>query len=154
MVFSDIEKAVLNGDVDAGLIIHENRFTYHHRGLHKIMDMGEFWEAETKSMIPLGGIVVRRNLDESIQNKVDRVLHRSVQFAFENPESSMEYVKENAQEMAEDVMRKHIQLYVNEYSVNLGKKGFKAVKSLFNLAVQKGIIPQSDKNILINNKLS
>lgn len=154
MIFSEIENAVLNGEVDAGLIIHENRFTYHQRGLHKIMDMGQFWESETKAMIPLGGIVVKRSLEQEIQNKIDRVLHKSVLFAFENPESSMNYVKENAQEMADEVVQKHIQLYVNEYSINLGKKGFQAVKSLFNLAVQKGIIPASDKNILINNKLS
>jgi len=151
LLFSDIEKAVIDGDVDAGLIIHENRFTYHQRGLHKIMDMGEFWEQETQALIPLGGIVINRKFDQEIQEKVDRVLRRSIQFAFDHPESCMEYVKQHAQEMEESVMRQHIGLYVNEYSLNLGTKGRFAVESLFNLAVQKGIIPTIQTTIFINN---
>jgi 1,4-dihydroxy-6-naphthoate synthase len=151
LLFSDIEKAVIDGEVDAGLIIHENRFTYHQRGLHKIMDMGEFWEQETQALIPLGGIVINRKFDQEIQEKVDRVLRRSIQFAFDHPESCMEYVKQHAQEMEESVMRQHIGLYVNEYSLNLGTKGRYAVESLFNLAVQKGIIPTIQTMIFINN---
>lgn len=151
LLFSDIEKAVIDGDVDAGLIIHENRFTYHQRGLHKIMDMGEFWEKETQALIPLGGIVISRKFDQEIQEKVDRVLRRSIQFAFDNPESCMDYVRAHAQEMEESVMRQHIGLYVNEYSLNLGQKGRIAVESLFNLAVQKGIIPKIQTSIFINN---
>lgn len=149
MLFSDIEQAVIDGKVDAGLIIHENRFTYHQRGLHKIMDMGAFWEAKTNALIPLGGIVLRRTFDEALQQKIDRVLRRSIEFAFANPESSMDYVRANAQEMEEEVMKKHIELYVNEYSVDLGEKGRYAVESLFNLAVQKEIIAEVHPQIFI-----
>lgn len=153
MLFSDIEKAVIEGEVNAGLIIHENRFTYHQRGLHKIMDMGEYWEQETQALIPLGGIVVNRKFDQELQEKIDRVLRRSIQFAFDNPESCMDYVRAHAQEMEESVMRQHIGLYVNEYSLNLGAKGRYAVESLFNLAVQKGIIPPIETSIFINNTI-
>lgn len=149
MLFSDIEQAVIGGKVDAGLIIHENRFTYHQRGLHKIMDMGAFWEAKTNALIPLGGIVLRRTFDEALQQKLDRVLRRSIEFAFANPESCMDYVRANAQEMEEEVMKKHIELYVNEYSVDLGEKGRYAVESLFNLAVQKEIIAEVHPQIFI-----
>lgn len=149
MLFSDIEQAVIDGKVDAGLIIHENRFTYHQRGLHKIMDMGAFWEAKTNALIPLGGIVLRRTFDEALQQKIDRVLRRSIEFAFVNPESCMDYVRANAQEMGEEVMKKHIELYVNEYSVDLGEKGRYAVESLFNLAVQKEIIAEVHPQIFI-----
>lgn len=149
MLFSDIEQAVIDGKVDAGLIIHENRFTYHQRGLHKIMDMGAFWEAKTNALIPLGGIVLRRTFDEALQQKIDRVLRRSIEFAFANPESCMDYVRANAQEMEEEVMKKHIELYVNEYSVDLGEKGRYAVESLFNLAVQKEIIAEVHPQIFI-----
>ncbi len=149
MLFSDIEQAVIDGKVDAGLIIHENRFTYHQRGLHKIMDMGAFWEAKTNALIPLGGIVLRRTFDEALQQKLDRVLRRSIEFAFANPESCMDYVRANAQEMEEEVMKKHIELYVNEYSVDLGEKGRYAVESLFNLAVQKEIIAEVHPQIFI-----
>ena len=149
MLFSDIEQAVIDGKVDAGLIIHENRFTYHQRGLHKIMDMGAFWEAKTNALIPLGGIVLRRTFEEALQQKLDRVLRRSIEFAFANPKSCMDYVRANAQEMEEEVMKKHIELYVNEYSVDLGEKGRYAVESLFNLAVQKEIIAEVHPQIFI-----
>ncbi|MDB9775194.1 1,4-dihydroxy-6-naphthoate synthase [Vicingaceae bacterium] len=152
MLFSDIEQAVIDGKVDAGLIIHENRFTYHQRGLHKIMDMGAFWEAKTNALIPLGGIVLRRTFDEALQQKLDRVLRRSIEFAFANLESCMDYVRANAQEMEEEVMKKHIELYVNEYSVDLGEKGRYAVESLFNLAVHKEIIAEVHPQIFIKSK--
>lgn len=152
MLFSDIEQAVLDGKVDAGLIIHENRFTYHQRGLHKIMDMGAFWEDKTKALIPLGGIVLRRKFDESVQFKLDRVLRRSIEFAFKNPESCMDYVRAHAQEMDEEVMKKHIELYVNEFSIDLGEKGRYAVESLFNLAVKNKIIPEVHPQLFIQKE--
>lgn len=152
MLFSDIEQAVLDGKVDAGLIIHENRFTYHQRGLHKIMDMGAFWEDKTKALIPLGGIVLRRKFDEALQFKLDRVLRRSIEFAFKNPESCMDYVRANAQEMDEEVMKKHIELYVNEFSIDLGVKGRYAVESLFNLAVKNKIIPEVHPQLFIQKE--
>lgn len=131
MLFSEIEDAVLNGDVDAGVIIHENRFTHQDKGLQKIIDLGEYWEEQTQLPIPLGGIVVSKSLDRSIQQKVQRVLKRSIAFAFENPNASLNYVKQHAQEMDVEVMTNHIQLYVNAYSMNLGDKGRAAIRYLF-----------------------
>ena len=150
MVFSEIEDAVLTGAVDAGVIIHENRFTYGLKGLKKICDLGELWEKETGEAIPLGGIAVKRNLPEEVKQKVDRVMRRSVEYAFANPGSSHEYVKEHAQEMDEEVRRKHIALYVNEYSIDLGAKGRHAVETLFQKAKDIGILHPFPGNIFIN----
>jgi len=130
--FSDIEEAVLKGKVDAGLIIHENRFTYHEKGLVKIIDLGEYWNSLIQAPIPLGGIVIKRHLDKDLQQKVNKLIKKSVEFAFQNPESSMQYVKQNAQEMNEEVMKKHINLYVNSFSLDLGDIGINAVKLMFN----------------------
>lgn len=141
MLFSDIEDAVLRGDVDAGLIIHENRFTYQQKGLVKLVDLGEYWENSTQMPIPLGGIVIRRDLPPDFQLKVNRVLQRSVQFAFDNPKSSLAYVRAHAQEMDEAVMYQHIELYVNDYTENLGERGRAAVQHLFDVAVKNGVIP-------------
>jgi 1,4-dihydroxy-6-naphthoate synthase len=141
LVFSAIETAVLNGDFDAGLIIHENRFTYEAKGLKKIIDLGEFWESETGAPIPLGGIVVKRALPDDVKQRVNRVLRRSVEYAFAHRDASLPYVREHAQEMSEEVMYRHIDLYVNEYSVDLGKEGRRAVDLLFERARTVGIIP-------------
>ena len=130
MVFSDIEGAVLSGAVDAGVIIHENRFTYAAKGLRKIIDLGEHWEQRTGFPIPLGGIVASRTLPPDVIARVDRIFRRSVEFAFANPDASLPFVREHAQEMSEQVMRQHIELYVNEYSVDLGPDGRRAVNLL------------------------
>ena len=131
MLFSDIEQAVIGGEVDAGLIIHENRFTYQEKGLEKVQDLGAFWETETGLPIPLGGIVVKRNLHLEVQQKVQRVLKRSVQYAFDHPNSPSEYIRCYAQEMDEQVMYEHIKLYVNDFSLDLGVEGKQAVEELF-----------------------
>ena len=131
MLFSEIENKVLEGRVDAGLIIHENRFTYEVKGLEKEKDLGEFWEEETGLPIPLGGIVTNRRLPLATQQKIERVLRKSVEFAFENPNSSADYVKFHAQEMEKEVVDAHIALYVNIYSISLGEQGIKAVELLF-----------------------
>lgn len=149
MVFSDIEEAVLSGKVDAGLIIHENRFTYEQKGLKKIIDLGEFWDSLIHAPIPLGGIVIKRDLDASIQQKVNRLIRKSVEYAFTNPESSMPYVKEHAQEMSEDVMKKHINLYVNSFSVELGNEGEKAVKLMFDKAKETGLFNSTQIDLII-----
>jgi 1,4-dihydroxy-6-naphthoate synthase len=143
MLFSDIENAVLSGVCDAGLIIHENRFTYHLKGLTKVIDLGEFWEKETGSPIPLGGIVLRRSFDEDLKAKINRILFDSVQYAFAHPDDGMPYIRQHAQEMDEQVMRSHINLYVNEYSKDLGISGKNAVKKLF-----KTVHPNSESDIL------
>tara|TARA_B110000444_G_scaffold30995_1_gene26257 strand:- start:261 stop:1064 length:804 start_codon:yes stop_codon:yes gene_type:complete len=131
LLFSDIEDEVINGSVDVGLIIHENRFTYEDKGLEKVKDLGEFWEAETGLPIPLGGIVTNRRLPLATQQKIERILRRSVEFAFENPDSSACYVKCHAQEMRKKVVDAHIALYVNDYSISLREQGRKAVELLF-----------------------
>ncbi|MES2330241.1 MAG: 1,4-dihydroxy-6-naphthoate synthase [Bacteroidota bacterium] len=133
MVFHEIEEAVLTGKVDAGVIIHENRFTYQDKGLQKIMDLGEYWEETIKVPIPLGGIVMKRSFDLSIQQKVDRLIRKSLEYAFAHYPSLTDYVREHSQEMNESVMRQHIDLYVNNYSLGLGDEGRKAVLKLFDV---------------------
>ena len=140
MVFSDIESAVLEGRFDAGLIIHENRFTYQTRGLKKVIDLGEFWERTTGAPIPLGGIAVRRSLPDAVQQAMGRVMRRSVEYAFAHPEASRVFVRAHAQEMNDEVMRQHIDLYVNEYSVDLGAEGRRAVEVLFERAAAAGVV--------------
>jgi 1,4-dihydroxy-6-naphthoate synthase len=140
LVFSEIEAAVLVGRFDAGLIIHENRFTYEARGLRKIVDLGEFWEESTGAPIPLGGIVVRRELPLDVQLAANRIMRRSVEFAFAHPDASRDFVRAHAQEMSEDVMRRHIELYVNDYSIDLGTDGRRAVELLFERAAAVGVI--------------
>jgi 1,4-dihydroxy-6-naphthoate synthase len=141
LLFSDIEGAVLDGTVDAGLIIHENRFTYAAKGLRKIVDLGEYWESETGAAIPLGGIVAHRALPEDVQQKMNRIMRRSVEYAFANRAASLPFVRANAQAMSEDVMYQHIDLYVNDYSVDLGDEGRRAVELLFERAKSVGVIP-------------
>jgi 1,4-dihydroxy-6-naphthoate synthase len=143
LLFSEIEGAVLDGRFDAGLIIHENRFTYAARGLRKIIDLGEFWETTTGAAIPLGGIVIDRRLPLEVQQRMDRVMRRSVEYAFAHPEASQSFVTAHAQELSEDVMRQHIALYVNDYSVTLGADGRRAVHVLFERAQRAGVIAPS-----------
>jgi len=149
LVFSSIENALLADEADLGLIIHENRFTYADKGLYKIVDLGNFWEALTGCAIPLGGIVINRNIDPEIQQKVNRLIRKSVEFAFEHPKSGLEFIREHAQEMEEAVMYKHIELYVNKYSVDLGIEGRKAINILFTLAQDRQLIPKIKKNIFL-----
>jgi 1,4-dihydroxy-6-naphthoate synthase len=148
-LFSDIEEAILSNEVDAGLIIHENRFTYEKKGLKKIIDLGEFWEKETGLPIPLGGIAVNRKLNHDLQLKINRVLKRSVEFAFENPKSAYPYIKQYAQEMDEEVMYKHIELYVNDFSKDLGKDGREAIKVLYERAISLGVLPEMNEQIFL-----
>ena len=151
LLFSDIESAVLNGSMDAGLIIHENRFTYAAKGLKKIIDLGEYWESETGAAIPLGGIVINRALPDDVQQKVNRVMRRSVEYAFANRTASLPFVRANAQEMSEDVMYQHIDLYVNEYSVDLGREGRRAVEVLFERARTVGVIPGEPVSLFLGS---
>ena len=133
LIFHEIEDAIISGSVDAGVIIHENRFTYKKKGLRKILDLGEFWEKMTQSPIPLGGIAVKKSLGVDLITKLNRIMRRSVVYAKEHPEDAMNFVRCNAQEMDEEVMKKHIDLYVNQYTVELGAVGEKAVENLFKL---------------------
>ncbi len=151
LVFSAIEPALLNDQFDAGLIIHENRFTYEAKGLKKIIDLGEFWEGETGAPIPLGGIVIKRSLPDEIKQRVNRVLRRSVEYAFAHRAASLDYVRAHAQEMSDEVMYKHIDLYVNEYSVDLGTEGRRAVELLFVKAAATGIIPPANHGLFLDS---
>lgn len=149
MLFSDIEQQVLEEQVDAGLIIHENRFTYQDKGLVKLIDLGEWWEQTTQLPIPLGGIVVQRQLPLEVQQRINRVLRRSIEFAFEHPEASLPYVRAHAQEMDLAVIQQHIGLYVNDFSVDLGTKGKAAIQHLFDTAVQVGLIESPNIDIFV-----
>lgn len=149
MLFSDIEEAVVNEEIDAGLIIHENRFTYQEKGLEKIIDLGEYWENETGKLIPLGGIIIKRSLPAQTIQKVNRVLRKSIEYAFDNPKSPLTFMKENAQEMDDKVMMQHVELYVNKYSIDLGVEGKEAIRQMFNLAEEKGIIPKISNQLFV-----
>lgn len=136
LVFNQIENAVLNGNVDAGVIIHENRFTYQDKGLVKLMDLGEYWEEKLQVPIPLGGIIIKRNIDKKIQLQVDSLVRKSVEFAFANYPELTDYTRQHSQEMGEAVMRQHIDLYVNNYSIGLCDEGKKAVITLLEVYQQ------------------
>lgn len=134
MVFSSIENAISSGLVDCGVIIHENRFTYSQKGLHKIIDLGEYWEQETQCPIPLGGIVMNRKFDDLTMRNVNSLIQKSLAYSQENYPTLSEFVINNAQEMQPDIMRQHIELYVNEFSKDLGKVGRQAVFQLLEIA--------------------
>lgn len=150
VLFSDIEDAVLKGEALAGLIIHENRFTYQQKGLVKLIDLGEYWETSTGLPIPLGGIVVRKDLPLEIQHKMNRVMRRSVEYAFTHPADVMPFVRMHAQAMDEAVMRAHIELYVTKFTADLGPEGRRAVEAMFNLAAERGLIPALPATIYIH----
>ena len=137
-IFNEIENAVLNEEVNAGVIIHENRFTYHLKGLHKIVDLGEYWEEQLNVPIPLGGIIAKRKINKELIKQVDILIKQSIEYAFEHHHEQLaHYVKVHAQEMSEDVMRQHINLYVNNYSMGLTEDGKKAVLKLLEVYQQQ-----------------
>jgi 1,4-dihydroxy-6-naphthoate synthase len=131
ILFSAIEDAVKKKEAELGVIIHENRFTYAERGLHKVLDLGEYWEQKMNAPIPLGGIAISQSVKRSVAIKVDGLIRKSLEYAFANYPSIPEYVKQHSQEMSENVMRKHIDLYVNKYSLALGEEGKKAIGTLY-----------------------
>jgi 1,4-dihydroxy-6-naphthoate synthase len=140
IVFSEIEQAVLSGEYDAGLIIHESRFTYKQKGLEKLIDMGDWWEQNVNAAIPLGGIVMKRNLGSGLCAVVDGMIKQSLALSWKNYPKLSTFVTQNAQEMEEQVMRQHIDLYVNEYSTDLGTVGIQAIGELFKRAASAGMI--------------
>lgn len=131
--YDEIENSVLNSEDLLGVIIHENRFTYMNKGLHKIVDLGNFWEEKTLLPIPLGGIVGKRTLDDKILIQVDSLIKKSIQFSYSNYPLITDYIKQHSQEMEEEVMKKHIDLYVNNYSLDLGKDGKNAIKKFMEI---------------------
>lgn len=151
MLFSEIENAIVHDKVDAGVIIHENRFTYQGKGLVKIIDLGEYWETQTGLPIPLGGIAIKRNIPPEIAQKVNHIVRKSVEYARAHPAASREFVKRHAQEMDEGVRNQHIQLYVNTYSVDLGDIGKKAVSTLFAWTRRNKLINDTHENIFLQS---
>lgn len=149
-LFSDIPGAVLSGEVDAGLIIHETRFTYQALGLKKVADTGERWEELTGLPIPLGGIVVNRAVDEATAVKVNRAVRRSIEYARASPDDSAEFIRKNARETDTAVTREHIELFVNSFSLSLGQEGRAAIERLFSVATEKGVIdPLPERKFLL-----
>lgn len=146
-VFNEIEDAVLSGEADAGLIIHENRFTYQAKGLCKLLDLGDWWEQNVQAAIPLGGIVARRSFDDDLLAKIDKVIKESVLYSWKTYPQLSDFITCNAQEMDEQVMRQHIELYVNEYTTDLGATGIKAVETMFTKAHETGIISELPADI-------
>ncbi|MBS1774536.1 MAG: 1,4-dihydroxy-6-naphthoate synthase [Bacteroidetes bacterium] len=144
VIFNDIEQAVLDGKFDAGLIIHESRFTYRQKGLVKLIDLGDWWENQMNAAIPLGGIVMKRSFDKELIATVDAVLKDSILYAWKHYPALTTYVTEHSQEMEEDVMRKHIELYVNEYTTDLGEEGRNAINTLFEHAKKAGVVNTSN----------
>ena len=150
MVFDEIIPAVAEGKVDAGLIIHESRFTYQEHGLVQVVDLGEWWEESTGHPIPLGGILAKRDLGAEMIRLIDASLKASVEYAYDNPDLIKPYIRDHAQEMDEAVMQQHIDLYVNEYSIDYGEDGEAAIKDLLDRAVCAGIVPDSEESIFVD----
>ena len=150
LLFSEIEDAVLNGEADLGLIIHENRFTYQQKGLVKIADLGNIWEEKMNAPIPLGGIAIKRNTDATIKKRIDELTRRSVEYSFKNYLLISPFVKDHAQAMHEDVMRQHIDLYVNNFSIDLGKEGKSAILNLYKVFLN-GQNNKADNNLFLTD---
>lgn len=143
MPFNEIMGAVSSGSVDAGLIIHESRFTYQESGLFKLLDLGEWWEGETGLPIPLGGIVAKRSLGAEVIGAIEQALRAGIDYARTHPDVAARYISEHAQEMSAEVCASHIGLYVNDFSADLGEEGVRAISCLLQRAEQAGIIPPS-----------
>lgn len=139
-VFSDIEQAVLDGVADAGLLIHENRFTYEKKGLVLLRDLGQFWEETAQAPIPLGGIMAHRRLSEEVVHKVNRLVRKSLEYAFSFPDGTIPYMRQFAQSMDEEVLQAHLKTFVNEYSLELGTEGKRAIQVLIDKSVEAGLI--------------
>jgi len=148
-LFSDIEDAIQSNEVDAGLVIHETRFTYKKRGLLKIADLGEMWEKENNLPLPLGAIAIKRNLSQNIKTDISQIIRDSIEFANKNPEASKQYIKQSAQETSEEVTKQHINLYVNKYSVDLGNDGKSAINQFYKLGNSKNVCPKVVEPIFI-----
>jgi len=143
MPFHRIIDAIRNDEADAGLIIHESRFTYQDAGLRKILDLGAWWETETGLPIPLGGIIAKRELGKDLIRKIETDIRKSLEYAFANSAGPKAYIKKHSQELADSVIEQHISLYVNDYSLDIGDAGIRAVEGLFRMSEEKGIIKSS-----------
>jgi len=148
-LFSEIEKAVLTQEVELGLIIHESRFTYQQLGLQKVFDLGLWWENEFQLPLPLGGIAAKRNLGKETLDILNRIIRNSIEYAYQNSDEVLRWVKKFAQSLDENVILNHIALYVNQYSIDVGEEGIKAVNQLFGKAADLNIIKRVEQNIFV-----
>lgn len=148
-LFSSIENSLINGKSQLGLVIHETRFTYHERGLHKISDLGEEWENETGLPIPLGGIIAKRELEAERVREIEQTIKKSIKYAYEHEKEVLEFCKSYAQDMRNDVMRSHIDLYVNEYSLDLGKTGQKTIYFMLDKMKERRQIDEIPSDLFI-----
>ncbi|GBE03635.1 MAG TPA: 1,4-dihydroxy-6-naphthoate synthase [Nitrospirae bacterium] len=149
MPFHEIMDAVANGDVDAGVIIHESRFTYVSYGLSRVIDLGQWWEKETGLPIPLGGILAKRELGRELILKVEDILRQSIEYSYNNRFEPMGYIKKHSQELSDGVIKDHIKLYVNDFTIDIGAEGEKAISELISRAEDNGIIKASKKPLFI-----
>jgi 1,4-dihydroxy-6-naphthoate synthase len=149
MSFDRIMNAVSGGSATAGLIIHESRFTYPQYNLEKLLDLGEWWETYSGLPIPLGGILGKRTLGKDILLEVESAIRKSLLYAQQHPDEVLDYCRQHSQEMDESVMKSHIDLYVNEYSLDLGQVGMNAVRKLFAEAEGRGVFPRCDETLLV-----
>lgn len=148
MIFSEIEEALVNKEIDLGVIIHENRFTYQQKGLQKVKDLGEYWEERMELPLPLGGIAINQSIKRKDALKVNELIRRSLEFSSANYPTIPDYVKKHSQEMSEDVMRQHIKLYVNNYSLDLGEEGREAIESLQQVFLELNNLESDDEDVL------
>jgi 1,4-dihydroxy-6-naphthoate synthase len=149
MRYDQIMPALAGGQVDAGLVIHESRFTYQNHGLYKLLDLGQWWEQETKLPIPLGAILARRDLGPEMLQQLNHAVRQSLEYAYAHPSEPKAYIKQHALEQDEAVMQAHIDLYVNQYSLDVGETGMQAVAELFRRAEQRGLLPHSDLPLFV-----
>jgi len=148
-LFSDIEEVVLEHEADAGVLIHETRFTYEKKGLRKVCDLGQEWEQHTGLPVPLGGIAIRRSLGQQLKTEINHKLGESIRFAMQNPRVPLDFMKKYAQDMNEEVMYKHVDLYVNEFSVAVGDQGKRSVETLLEKGFEAGILPEAKKPVFL-----
>jgi 1,4-dihydroxy-6-naphthoate synthase len=151
MQFDQIMPAIQAGEYDGGVIIHEGRFTYENYGLTCLVDLGEWWEAQTSLPIPLGGIAIRRDIPKENALQVESAILKSIQYANQHPHETDLYIRSHAQEMDDDVINRHIGLYVNEFSMDLGEIGIRAIETLFSMARTKRMMPDVDQNIFLRS---
>jgi 1,4-dihydroxy-6-naphthoate synthase len=149
MPFDAVMDAVSTGEADAGLVIHEGRFTYSARGLFKALDLGEWWEAQTGLPIPLGGILARRSLGSEVVSKVEEAIRQSILYARSHAEETKAYIKAHARELDDRVIEEHIALYVNDFSLDLSIEGVRAVEELLNRAADRGVVPRATAPIFL-----
>ncbi|OQA00339.1 MAG: 1,4-dihydroxy-6-naphtoate synthase [Bacteroidetes bacterium ADurb.Bin408] len=153
VLFSDVEKVVFEGKADMGVIIHENVFSFHEKGLKEVLNLGKLWQERFSLPVPLGCIAVRRSLPGEVQKKINNLIQKSLKYAFENPTDSYNFVKRYAPKTSDDIIKKHIDTYVNAYSLQMNQSAFDAVNILYNEGVMQGDIQEINEDLFIKDIL-